>query len=145
MVTDDDEQPEDRGVLASLPAGVRWLTVALFVGVIVLYEGVVPDFMGGYDWSLGPWGVVAVVAAIIVGALAVGSALNRGRLGGADQARLFRVALREGRVPEGADRETWAPEVSRRLAATEGVLGGLLGGPARERRQQRLRVLAEQL
>lgn len=144
-MTDDDDQSEDRGVLASLPKGVRWLPVALFVGMVVLYEGVVPDFMGGDDWSLGTWGVIAAVAAIVVAALVAASALNRGRLGGADQARLFRVALREGRVPEGADRETWVPEVSRRLQATEGVLGGLRGGPARQRRQQRLRVLAEQL
>lgn len=111
----DDPAAGDEGLLQGLPKGVRWLPVAAFVVLVVGFEVLGPNTFSNEGGAYGEWGYV-VGAALVVGAMVLTVTLvDRGRIGGGEQARLFRAALREGRVPEGADRETWADEVRRRL------------------------------
>lgn len=122
------EQPDaEEGLLHGLPGAARWLPVAAFVLAAVGFEVLGPDAFRGEAGSFGEWGYVAGVGLVVALLLVVMAVADVGRLGGPAQARLFRRALREGRVPEQADREAWATEVHRRLeAGGEAPTGTLL-------------------
>ncbi len=111
----DDPIAGDEGLLQGLPRGARWLPVAAFVLLVVGFEVLGPDTFSNEGGAYGEWGYVAGAGLVVAAMVLTIVLVNRRRIGGGEQARLFRRAMREGSVPEGADRETWADEVRRRL------------------------------
>lgn len=111
--TNTYQESAGRRAWHELPAGVRWLVggvaaVALYAALRVVPEVLLED--GASTQGLYLVGVLVLLAVLV----AVGVLQNRRRLGGRGQPALLRRALREGRVPEGADRGAWGRELPRR-------------------------------